>query len=74
MDDKLMARHAARKMVDFVPYWCRPSDNGFLRTLNAQGDAVIRMEVLDLGEVVIRANGTGPGNEAYLSLSEDVPL
>jgi hypothetical protein len=69
-DDKLMLRHKSRKLVDFVPYWCRPSENGFLRTLNEAGDATIRMEVLGLGELIIRADGIGPGNEAFCSVVE----
>lgn len=72
MDDELMRRHQSRKLVDFVPYWCRRSPNGFLRTLSVDGDATICMEVLGLGELIITADGIGPGNEARCRIVEEV--
>ncbi len=72
MEEDLMKRHKAAKLVDFVPYWCRPSEGDFLRTMRADGTCVVQMTVLGLGELFITADGVGPGNEARCRVIEDL--
>jgi hypothetical protein len=54
---RLMDAHRKRRAVDFIPYWCRPSEGTC--TYTDHGDRVtVALEVSGLGKVFISADAT----------------